>query len=403
MSPPSRVLGELSNVRVQGGKLLHSQVVPEVHTHRVTSSVRGPSGRVRLGECCGRRRARLSWLEKSEAYNVTNGSPTESPTEVCPIGLRKNARCGRMRTALGRRLLRLASRRYRQTPIAKVFLDLSLASLGLVARFADGVPLTATVAMAPVEGDKHSLRAREILRKELVQVGVQGRHDEKMAQFRRFHRGAVGPGEDPELAQQRLAGGAMGFRFRQPAGPGVGGSEAEVRPPDEGTHAQRLAQPEGSLVAFARLVERRGITADRDFAQKVMRVGFVAALSTGQGQLEGFARRLLRSLARTFREVAFGEIQHPQRQISSNTQLMTQPDALLEQPEAFGHVAHTGKGQPEQRRRDRLPYGQTLTAAQLQASCERQHCPRQVSMEDRNEARQAPGDRLGIAVLAFRR
>src|SRR5437867_7908844 len=163
-----------------------------------------------------------------------------------------------------------------EAPVAEVLIDLVLAALAVLRLLARRAILVAKLALAPVENDPHPRVAGELLGEELVQLGVRGRHDEEVPELRQLGRGAVLPDADPELVEECLPGGSVGFRLRPAARPGVRGTEAEVGPADEGAHAQLLGEPERRLVALQRLVERRRIAADADLAQQVMRVRLVA-------------------------------------------------------------------------------------------------------------------------------
>jgi len=94
--------------------------------------------------------------EKSETYDVAG----QRPVEACPI------RPGKMPDDA--RLLPLPSGSDGQTPVAKVFLDLGVATVGLAARFANRLPLTTTLPLPSIEGHGEPFGARKILRQKLV-------------------------------------------------------------------------------------------------------------------------------------------------------------------------------------------------------------------------------------------
>src|SRR5262245_10177758 len=101
-----------------------------------------------------------------------------------------------------------------QTPVAKVFLDLGVATVGLAARFANRLPLTTTLPLPSIEGHEDPFGARKILRQKLVQVGVQRCHDEKMTQLRLLRPSAAGRRRDAEPPQRSFRGGALGLGLR---------------------------------------------------------------------------------------------------------------------------------------------------------------------------------------------
>src|SRR2546423_765661 len=250
-----------------------------------------------------------------------------------------------------------------------------------------------SLALTPVEDPLEPTRARELVREEVVEVGVRPRHDEEVAELGHLGLTRLPPRAHVERVEERLAGRAV------LAG---GGPVAEGRA--EPTGGQVCLGEERSEPELPRERERRGVVPapllgrrappGGDVAEERLRRRLLPPLASRRRELERFLGRGPRARLLAVGQVAFGDVRDPRGQVGPDAEVAAQADGLFEAVEPLRYVAQPDEGQAEERRRDRLPDRQVLARARLEAALEGQDGARQITAPDRDEARDGPGDRL---------
>jgi len=240
-----------------------------------------------------------------------------------------------------------AAGRHGEAPVAEVLVELLAPPLGAPALLGQIVEALALLAAAPVEQDADLLGAHQLLRQEVVEVGLRAGHDEEVAELGHLLFSLLLPRAHVQLVEDLLGRPAPPRGRRLVARQEVERAQARLARRYERLQPELLGQPHRGRIPLARVRDVRPRAVRGEVAEHLQSLGLVAALAALARELERLARRLARPRHVAGGEEALGQVDEPRGEIRADSQLAAERDALLQEAEPFDDVTHADEGQAE--------------------------------------------------------